>query len=468
MPTIGQTFYMVLFFILNLILSSVGYKSWIPNAFYQTQYKEILNHITIRTGDFAFVLLPVLILFSSRNNILLCLTGWSHLTYLLLHRWVARLFMVHVVVHSIAAFQIYRFFETTPWWYWGVAGTVLVVVLTVGSGLYVRGAQYELFLISHIVLTVLMLVASWYHLVGWYEVLGLSVKAKNTFGYEIWFYFGIAAWFFDRLVRVVRVVRWGPRRATVTQIEGSTGHVRVDIPGVRWGVEPGNHVFVYFPTLRPWAPWENHPFSVVPTYLLEQPSAHRGPGAASETGGSTPVDEEKQLPTTTQVSTTPPPTSTAGITLFLRKSSGITSKLQPNTRLLAFLDGPYPSTSASSTTDLLRCDRLLIIVGGIGITAALPWAYSHLNAKLVWSVKEGDQGLAGTVGLAGVANKEVRIGSRFDVNALIVEEENAGWSRVGVFVSGPGGLCDDVRAAVVAAGRRGKTVFELEVDAFVW
>ena len=37
-----------------------------------------------------------------------------------------------------------------------------------------------------------------------------------------------------------------------------------------------------------------------------------------------------------------------------------------------------------------------------------------------------------------------------------------------VVTCGPGGLCDDVRAAVVAAAKRGPTVFELEEDAYSW
>lgn len=45
---------------------------------------------------------------------------------------------------------------------------------------------------------------------------------------------------------------------------------------------------------------------------------------------------------------------------------------------------------------------------------------------------------------------------------------NSGWRKVGVVVSGPGGLCDDVRAAVAAAGRKGNTVFKLEVNAYSW
>ena len=60
------------------------------------------------------------------------------------------------------------------------------------------------------------------------------------------------------------------------------------------------------------------------------------------------------------------------------------------------------------------------------------------------------------------------MGSRFNVVELIEAEAEAGWERVGVVVSGPRGLCDDVRAAVAAAGSKGNTVFELEVDAYSW
>ncbi|KAK3386492.1 ferric reductase-like transmembrane component [Podospora didyma] len=458
LPTLGQTLYITVFTIVNILLAAVDYKSLQPNAFFLTQYKEVVNYICIRTGAFAFVLLPILLLFSSRNNILLYLCNWPHSTFLLLHRWVARLFMVHVVIHSITALRIYRFFENTSWWAWGIVATVLTVVLTVGSGLYVRKAQYELFLISHVVLAVLVIVGSWYHLIGWYAYLGKTIARKNTLGYELWLYFAAAVWFFDRLVRVGRVVRWGPQKARVTEV--GDDYLRVDIAGVRWGsMEPGRHVFAYFPTVRPWTPWENHPFSVVPTSLLR--------GLPTETAKpESPADEEKQL--AAAVHTMPPTadeTGAAGITLFIRKSAGITAYLKPNNGLLTFLDGPYAS---GSTREFLRCDRVLLIAGGIGITGALPWAHSHLNMKLVWSVKETARGLVDAVDLGRVANKEVRIGSRFNVEELIVEEEDAGWARVGIVVCGPGSLCDDARAAVVDAGRRGKTVFELEVEAFSW
>lgn len=68
--------------------------------------------------------------------------------------------------------------------------------------------------------------------------------------------------------------------------------------------------------------------------------------------------------------------------------------------------------------------------------------------------------------LSRIGEKEVRVSRRLDFGELLAEEMDAGWARVGVVVSGPGGLCDDVRAAVTAAGRKGGTVFELEEEAY--
>lgn len=80
----------------------------------------------------------------------------------------------------------------------------------------------------------------------------------------------IAVWFFDRLVRMARMVKTGMCRANIVDI-GST-FVRIDIPGIRWAA-PGRSIYVYFPTLDPLRPWENHPFSVIPTATLTRPTS---------------------------------------------------------------------------------------------------------------------------------------------------------------------------------------------------
>jgi len=70
--------------------------------------------------------------------------------------------------------------------------------------------------------------------------------------------------------------------------------------------------------------------------------------------------------------------------------------------------------------------------------------------------------------LNNIADKDVRIGSRFNIEQLLKEEMEAGWDRVAVVICGPAALCDDTRAAVATAARRGKTEFELKVEAYSW
>lgn len=453
-PTVGQSLYIFALVVLNVILSAVGYKAAQPNAWFASEWRETSAYVMYRTGAFAFMLAPLLLLFSSRNNLLLWITNWSHSTFMLLHRWVARIFMLHVLIHSVIGLQIYAHYSTTSWWIWGAVATVATVVVTLGSGLYVRKNNYELFLITHIVLSVFILVGSWYHLIQWYASMGM--KIPDTSGYEVWLYIAFCVWFFDRLVRVGRIAKVGFRRSRVTEI--GEGYVQIDIPNIHWGLQPGKHVYAYFPTLCRLRPWENHPFSVIPTPLLYKPSE-------AVEASLTDHDAEKDGQITTRTSATGGNHSTAGVTLLVKTSTGTTKYLKMHDNLLTLLDGPY---FTNHSRDALHCDRILLIAGGIGITGLLPWAYSHWNVKLAWSLKESAKCLKDVINLDRVVEKDVRLGQRFDIRELISQEADAGWSRVAVVVCGPGGLCDDVRAAVVATAKISKTVFELEVDAFSW
>lgn len=457
-PTVGQSLYVTMFFILNLVLTAVNYESKQPHAWYATQRKEIQAYIFYRTGVLAFVSAPLVILFSSRNNILLWMTNWSHSSFLVLHRWVARIFALQVLLHSLLALPLYYPSEAKKeYWIWGAVATVAVMILVVASGLYVRAFVYEFFLIMHILLSVFVLVGCWYHIKLW---IGL------TWGYETWLYAACAVWFFDRLARMGRILKTGLHRAKVTDLGGS--YVRIDVAGIRWGSEPGKHVYAYFPVLNPLRPWENHPFSILPTALLQPSCRNLSSEVVSPTAGSDHTDVEKHDGFTEWVKTAPDSCPTVGLTLFIKKSTGMTKYLQAHDGLLTLLEGPYPN---NSTKEVLRCDRLLLIGGGIGITGLLPWVANHWNVKLCWSVKETAKCLVEAVDsvLSGIAEKDVRIGSRLDVGKLLAEELDSGWRKVGVVVSGPGGLCDDVRAAVSAAGKKGtNTVFELEVEAYSW
>ena len=464
-PTVGQSLYVIMFIILNIVFTSVNYQSRQPNAWYSTRWREIMAYTLYRSGNFAYITSPLIFLFAGRNNILLWLTNWSHSTFLVLHRWIARVFALQAILHSLLAVVLYIEDGNydgevgAPYWIWGIVATIACVLLTFGSGLYVRNFAYEFFLISHMVLSVVLIIGCWYHAYDLYKFLG---------GVEDWIYAMSAVWVFDRLARVARILMVGPHRAKVTEL--GEGYVRIDIPGVRWGCEPGKHIYAYFPTLHPLRPWENHPFSFLPTVLLH--SSHPRDGSESHSQSSADrseekMDIEKHGSSKARVTAVQDGHPVVGISLYVKKSKGTTRLLHANNALPMFVEGPYPNNSAK---EVLRCDRLLLISGGIGITGVLAFVNDHWNVKLAWSVKASARCLVDDLeaALSRVTDKDIQIGSRIDVRHLLAEEIEAGWEKVGVIVSGPGALCDDVRAAVVEAAKVGKTEFELEVEAYSW
>lgn len=477
-PTVGQALFIALLVVLNVLVTAIGYHSVPSHLWLVNQWQQTVGFLMYRTGVLSYAMMPLVVLFAGRNNILLWLTNWSHSTYLLLHRWVARLFLLQALLHSVLAVILYKDLgiydveATLDYWAWGVAATVLGCATLFVSVLYIRRRWYEIFLLAHIVIAVIIIVGCWYHVV-------LRFPPEGA-GFTTWIYIAIGVWAFDRAARLARIVKTGIRRANVVEI--GDGYVRVDIEGVRWGTSPGRHVYVHFPTINPLRPWESHPFSILPTSLLHrrQPSSPSTPDRSSnddgEVGRHGSNDIEKETGTTVVAGAGPirmPHTvdrTTTGITLFIRKSGGMTKSLPSSHKgLLTLLDGPYPNNKTSA---VLGCDRVILIAGGIGITGVLPWLDSHPSVKLAWSVKESARCLVtamdAVLGRIADEDKEVRVGQRLDIEGLLVPEIQAGWQRIGVVACGPGGLCDDARAAVTAAGRKHKTIFVLEVDAYSW
>lgn len=490
-PTVGQALAIAAFTLLNVLVTAVNYQSSASHLWLRNQWQQTVGFLMYRTGVLSYAMLPLVVLFAGRNNMLLWLTNWPHSTYMLLHRWVARLFLLQALLHSVLAVILYKDMgiydvqEKLDYWAWGVVATVLGCVTLFVSTLYVRQRWYEIFLLAHIFIAIIIIVGCWYHVVLRFP--------PNGAGFETWLYAAIAVWAFDRVARLARIVKTGVHRARVEEI--GDGYVRVDVEGVRWSALPGRHVYVHFPTINKLRPWESHPFSVLPTSLFHRqqqptvlPPAPRGSssdgsdGVVAQRQDSNDIEKDPKTAaaaTTAIASTTTPfpahrvDKTTAGLTLFIRKSrvGGMTQSLPTGhtTGLLTLLDGPYPN---NKTAEVLGCDRVLLVAGGIGITGVLPWVDNHPSVKLAWGLKESARCLVaameGVLGRIAEEDKEVSVGARLDVDGLLTKEIRAGWARIGVVACGPGGLCDDVRAAVVAAGRKHKTVFVLEVDAYSW
>ncbi|KAJ3052150.1 hypothetical protein HK097_006822 [Rhizophlyctis rosea] len=379
------------------------------------------------------------------------------------------MFTLQAIIHSIALLLCYNASNTTvveaskPYWQWGIVGTVLACFMLVLSHLYFRRNFYEAFLILHILLAIFIIVGCWWHII---------FRWGNHF-YMLWLYAAVAVWSFDRFVRVVRVVKNGSKRAVVTEI--GSDHVRVDIPGVRWSAKPGQIAYAYFPTLDLRRPWENHPFSVASTSLLTAPNHLNGKVnghdatvvANPEENISNDVKDGHDTATHNQVLVVADSATTTGVTLIIKKSSGLTHFLKSSSQLTTLLDGPYKQNPAAG---ILDSDRVLLIGGGIGIMGLLAWTRAHHNVKLAWGVRANATALVQEIdgAIASVREKQVLVGERLNLEELVKNEVKSGYGKVGVVVCGPGGMCDEVRALVAGIARSSKTVFELEVDAYSW
>ncbi|KAF6750415.1 metalloreductase [Ephemerocybe angulata] len=474
MPTRGQSLY-ILYLIATQIFLCIFPLTFGPTAgnyIGPTKHIQILVIIGDRSGLLAMANFVALFLFSGRNNVLLWVTGWSHGTFLLLHRWIAYCTIAQVCVHSAVLLAEYWPTHTTdqtmPYWIWGTVGTLLFVLMWPLSILPVRQRMYEFFLLTHQLFAALVLIASFLHV---YLLFGYD------WGYEYWVYVAGILWFIDRAVRVLRVVGNGVKRAVVTPVTGSGSgeleYVRVDVEGI---VAEG-HVYLYFPTLS-WKFWENHPFSVISSFSGSVP-----PGTTAVTSPDDKVDPEK-----TSVGSGSDASLAAvrpRATLLLRLQAGSTQSLAQrllsstaqNISLPVFVESAYHS-NPNAQRDLAHCSSLLVFAGGVGITAVLPLlkTFGGSKAKMFWGVR--DESLAQALEpefLHDLRERRgtevsVRIGDRWDVKGLVKAELDGTLEAgdLGIVVCGPAGMADDVRSAVGEYGATAKRGVVFVDEAFAW
>lgn len=303
------------------------------------------RYVADRTGIVATLFIPLLYLLAGRNNFLHYVTGINFATFLTYHRWIARVTMTLVIIHSITfAISFGDYFAenmSAPYVIWGTVGTIAGSLILVQAMLFLRRRNYEVFLAIHIILAAIFLVGSWYHV--------------NTLGYIWFFYPVVGVWALDRLLRLVRLFLFGFPTAEVTLLADET--LRVVTPKPKhWRSTPGGYAFIHF--LRPTCFWQSHPFTFT----------------------SSPDSDE--------------------IVMYLKVKGGVTHGLYQylvahpgRTALIRVgLEGPYGSPSLAH-----KSDTAVYVAGGNGI----PGIYSEVvdvakrsrdnikqSLKLVWIVRE--------------------------------------------------------------------------------
>jgi len=222
--------------------------------------------------------------------------------------------------------------------YSGIAPLVVLIFLTVFSLPIFRRRFYELFVHSHILAFIAYLGTMFWH-------------AAATLNSWDWLWATLAVWLLQLATRALYKTTFFEmsshkgvwQRSGVAFITHlSDGMMQVSVQ-LRLHWSPSQHAFLRFPQLRM---FDNHPFTIVS------------------------VPDEK--------STSTSPTNNT-LTFLIRPYDGLTKTLFENTHPVdIMLDGPYGGLSIRPERQF---DNVVLVAGGGGISAMLPWL-SHFSTIL--------------------------------------------------------------------------------------
>ncbi|KAI1801067.1 putative rerric reductase like transmembrane component [Daldinia bambusicola] len=440
------------------------------SKFGEEEKGEILRYVANRMAVLSLSNFALLVLYAGRNNILLLVTGWSHSTFLLLHRWIAIICTLEACVHASIYLKAYLCFgefateSKKAYWICGNVAVLSMSILLPASCLPLRQKFYNLFLTSHFAFAFAALVGCYFHIYH---------QFMNQQGYESWIYIAFAFWAFDRLMRFVRLLSNGVCKAEITILDED--YIRVEIPNAT----AQGHAYLYFPTIR-WLVWENHPFSILGTIMVDRAQTVSSVATPSE-NGNLPSNDLEKSPAHASATTSISPNSLTlqqnvglsfkpGLTFFVRTTGkGLTAALRKKTRLPVLLETSYAATSLD---EFCVVPNRILIAGGVGISAVVPALRVRTGrVRLFWGVRskplvEAVNSSLGPDILTPSVVGEIAIGRRLNL-PVILEREVVKDGETAVVVCGPNSMADEVRAIVSELGRKGRIV-RLVDEAFSW
>ncbi|KAF9884620.1 hypothetical protein FE257_001442 [Aspergillus nanangensis] len=363
---------------------------------------QILRYVADRTGIVSFANFPLIWLFAGRNNIFIWATGWSFATFNLFHRHVAWIATIQGLVHTVLYLVLFiqngnawRKLQK-PYLFWGTIGMVAMFLLLPTAMDFFRRRTYEVFLVLHILLSIATLVGCFYHTII-FE------------GQEYWVYLwpAVAIWGIDRSLRIIRLVycnlhvHWdlgkGIQYTRSTAVYDKAADViRLEvIPGsLSLKPTPGQYYFLYQPFR--FTGWESHPFTLGAwTYEPMSSSSRERPFSKDGNGIDTsqvPLLSDSSSSTSRAVGTRPQPDrEQLKLIFWIRPFDGWTRHLRGQcmrspdrtVRTKLLLEGPY-----AEQFPLWNYESVLLVAGGTGIAAAVPYIQEHLARSAGQTVSE--------------------------------------------------------------------------------
>lgn len=253
-PTRLESLVLLGFFILHVVFLSIRYKHIEGNLVFVTKQAEISRYVGDRSAELLSFTTPLTILFAGRNNFLIWLTGLKQSTYMVYHRWCARILVLTLIVHtgafvsqSVALGKLQSRLKA-DYFRWGIVGFSFSLALCCQGYYYIRTHFYEVFYLFHLTFGVFFLAGAWRH------------AASQV--HQQWFIAATAIFAFDKTVSLFRVLFFGCRKAQITLATEELFTITVAKPKY-WKAYPGAYAYVYF--MSPSCFWQSHPLTVTET-----------------------------------------------------------------------------------------------------------------------------------------------------------------------------------------------------------
>lgn len=250
-PTRLESIILFSYLLLHMLLLCIDYHYDPYNLLFKSKSLQLTRLLADRAGILAFAQFPLIILFSTRNNVFEFFTGFRYSTFIMFHKWIGRIMvldsMLHGVCYSIYALRS-KIWETSAkqlYWQFGVFSLWVALIMLILSLGIVRRHYYETFLYTHIVLAILFFYSCWKHVakLGWKE----------------WIVASLVIWTMERITRVIRMINFGFPSAKL-QLFGED-LIKVTIPKGNWKIQPGQYAYAYF--MHPLIFWQSHPYTVM-------------------------------------------------------------------------------------------------------------------------------------------------------------------------------------------------------------
>ncbi|KAH0334480.1 putative plasma membrane ferric-chelate reductase, partial [Aureobasidium melanogenum] len=379
-PTRMESAVVLAFYLLTTYLSVSHYRLISNNIYWNDKSQQLWRYVADRTGIMAYATLPLIWIFAGRNNVFMWATGLSYRTFNIYHRHIARAGTILAIVHSAVYTWLFVEFEgwsmfkrefTQLWLLLGVVATLTMCFLLLFSASWLRVKFYEIFLVLHIVLSVITLAGCFLHT-------SIFDNKYDTYLWPI-----VIVWFLDRVLRLLRLIACNihvhlskqvmHRTRSVASYSKESEVIRLDIRTSSILAQPaaGQCYYLYQPST--WQGYENHPFTLGAWYSQSS--------ASEDT--DTYLLQHDDLPNEFDQSdfSSKYQATVRSLTFWVRPYDGWTRRLRDEcllaptqtTKPTILLEGPYGHHCPVSSFD-----SVLLIAGGTGIASAVPYILEHV------------------------------------------------------------------------------------------